>query len=123
MKNKTGHYIKAFDSFISNGHEVYKIIEYLFAGEEAQATRYDKMANFKIRVWNVLWLSDADIYRPLVMKKVKGKKKEVLEGEQLGNVAEIDETEDGEKINTLQEFHGVGTRGLFYFYAMSHIST
>jgi hypothetical protein len=34
-------------------------------------------------------------------------------------VAEIDETEDSEKINTLQAFHGVGTctRGLFYFYA------
>lgn len=117
VKNKTGHYIKAFDSFISNAHEVYTIIEYLFAGEEAQA-RYDKMANLKIKAWRILWLSDDDIYRPLVIKKVKGKKKkEVLEGEQLGNVANIDETEDGEKINTLQAFHGVGTRGLFYFYA------
>lgn len=43
-KNKTGHYIKAFDSFISNAHEVYKVIEYLLAGEEAQA-RYGKMAD------------------------------------------------------------------------------
>ena len=34
-------------------------------------------------------------------------------------MAEIDETQDGEKISTLQAFHGVVTRGLFYFCAMS----
>jgi hypothetical protein len=56
VKNKTGHYVKAFDSFISSAHEVYKIIEYLFAGEEAQA-RYDKMANLKMKSWKILWLS------------------------------------------------------------------
>ena len=32
-------------------------------------------------------------------------------------MVENDDTEDGEKIGTLQAFHGVGTRGLFYFFA------
>jgi hypothetical protein len=110
VKNKTGHCMKTFDGFISSAHEVYKIIEYLFAGEEAQA-RYDKMANLKIKSWRILWLSDDDIYRPPIVKKIKGK----IEGEQVG--VENNETEDGEKIGALQAFHGVGTRNLFYFYA------
>ena len=117
VKNKTGHYIKAFDSFISSANEVYKIIEYLFAGEEAQA-RYDKMPNLKIKVWNIIWLPDDKIVRPPAIKKTKGKKKTMdLQGGEGENVVENEEAEEGEKIGTLQAFHGVGTRGLFYFYA------
>ena len=117
VKNKTGHYIKAVDSFISSAYEVYKIIEYLFAGEEAQA-RYDKMANLKIKVWKIIWLPDDVIIRPPAMKKTRGKKKAAdLEGGEVENIVENEETEEGEKVGTLQAFHGVGTRGLFYFYA------
>ena len=117
VKNKAGHYIKAFDSFISSANEVYKIIEYLFAGEEAQAT-YDKMPNLKIKVWNIIWLPDDKIVRPPAIKKTNGKKKTVdLQGGEAENVVENEEAEEGEKIGTLQAFHGVGTRGLFYFYA------
>jgi hypothetical protein len=88
VKNKTGHYIKAFDSFISSAHEVYKIIKYLFAGEEAQA-RYDKMANLKIKMWKILWLSDEDIYRPPIVKKIKGKKIKVLYRLSIMSVQEV----------------------------------
>lgn len=37
MKNKTGHYLKAFDSFTSSAYEVFKTIHHLFASDEAQA--------------------------------------------------------------------------------------
>ena len=75
------------------------------------------MANLKIKAWKILWLSDDDIYRPPVVKKIKGTKKAEIEGDPIANVVENDDTEDGEKIGTLQAFHGVGTRGLFYFFA------
>lgn len=118
VKNKTGHYLKAVDSFISNAYEVHKRIEYLFAGEEAQA-RYDKMANLRIKVWNIIWLPDDVIICPPAMKKTRGKKKAVdLEGGEVENIVENEEAEEGERIDTLQAFHGVGTRGLFYFYAV-----
>jgi hypothetical protein len=118
VKNKTGHYIKAFDTFISSAYEVYEIIEHLFAGEEAQA-RYDKMVNLKIKSWTIIWLSDNDIVRPVVVRKPRGKKKNVVEdGAEKGNTnAENAEAEDGETIGALQAFHSVGTRGLFYFHA------
>jgi hypothetical protein len=118
VKNKTGHYIKAFDTFISSAHEVYKIIEHLFAGEEAQA-RYDKMVNLKIKSWTIIWLSDDDIARPVVAKIPKGKKKNTVEdrADTGNNNADNADVEDGETIGVLQAFHGVGTRGLFYFHA------
>ena len=76
------------------------------------------MANLKIKVWNIIWLPDDVIIRPPAMKKTRGKKKAVdLEGGEVENIVENEEAEDGEKIGTLQAFHGVGTRGLFYFYA------
>jgi hypothetical protein len=52
--SKEQDYIKAFDTFISSAYEVYKIIENLLAGEEAQE-RYDKTANLKIKFWKILW--------------------------------------------------------------------
>jgi hypothetical protein len=58
------------------------------------------MANLQIKSWKVLWLSDDDIHRPPIVKKIKGKKKkEEIEGEQVG--VENNETEDGEKIGPL----------------------
>ena len=114
MKNKTGHYIKAFDTFISSAHEVYKIIEYLFAGEEAQA-RYDKMVNLKIKSWTIIWLSDDDIARPVFAKIPRGKKTSTVEdrADTGNNNADDADVEDGETIGVLQAFHSVGTRGLF----------
>jgi hypothetical protein len=110
-EKKTGHDIKAFDTFISSAYKVYKIIEHLFAGEEAQA-RYDKMVNLKIKSWTIIWLSDDDIARPVVVRKPRGKKKSIIEdiAEAGNNNAESAEAEDGETIGALQAFHGVGTR-------------
>ena len=117
VKNKTGHYLKAFDSFISSAYEVFEIIHHLFASEEAQS-RYDKMENLKIKSWTILWLSDDVIERRFAVKRVKGKKKNAItEGDDIVINAENEDTEDGESFGPLQAFHGVGTRGLFYFYA------
>lgn len=109
--------MKAFGSFISSAHEVFKIIHHLFASDEAQA-RYDKIENLKIKSWTILWLSDDDIERRVAVKRTKGKKKNIVtEGDDVVINAENDDTEDGENFSPLQAFHGVGTRGLFYFYA------
>lgn len=109
--------MKAFGSFISSAHEVFKIIHHLFESDEAQA-RYDKIENLKIKSWTILWLSDDDIERRVAVKRTKGKKKNIVtEGDDVVINAENDDTEDGENFSPLQAFHGVGTRGLFYFYA------
>ena len=77
------------------------------------------MVNLKIKSWTIIWLSDDDIVRPVVVRKPKGRKKNIVEiGADTGNNnADNADAEDGETIGDLKAFHGVGTRGLFYFYA------
>jgi hypothetical protein len=75
IKNKTGHYLKAEDKFVSSAKEVYEIIYELFASEKAQA-RFDANPSIKIKEWKILWLPDSVIGRPpaLPKKNVKVKK-------------------------------------------------
>jgi hypothetical protein len=77
------------------------------------------MVNLKIKSWTIIWLSDDDIARPVVAKIPKGKKKNTVEdrADTGNNNADNADVEDGVNIGVLQAFHGVGTRGLFYFHA------
>jgi hypothetical protein len=72
----------------------------------------------KIRPWTIIWLSDDDIERSVVAKIPLKKKNTVADRADTGNNnADNADEEDGETIGVLQAFHGVGTRGFFYFHA------
>lgn len=75
LKNTAGHYMKAMDSFLSNGKEVFDIIFELFGSENARL-RFANSPHVKIKEWIILWLSDEDIIRP---KKPIEKKLSVAE--------------------------------------------
>ena len=114
VKNKTGHYLKAEDKFVSSAKEVFDIIYDLFASSKAQA-RFDANPSIKIKEWKILSLPDS-IIRPTGpakrnAKEKKGKKKEE---EEEGN---NDESGEMNNIGPLKAFHNVGTRGIFYYRA------
>jgi hypothetical protein len=76
VKNKTGDYIRAMDSFLSSAKEVFEVIFDLFASDKARE-RFHAAPHIKIKEWIILWLSDTDIIRPAkpVVKKVSAEEK------------------------------------------------
>lgn len=114
IKNKTGHYLKAEDIFVSSAKEVFDIIYALFASDKAQA-RFDANPSIKIKEWKILWLPDSVIGRPPAQPKKNGKPKKGKEKEDEG--VEDDEVGERNKFSPLKAFHNVGTRGIFYYKA------
>jgi hypothetical protein len=88
IKNTTGHWLKAMDSFIATKKEVFDIIHQLFASKEA-TERFNSMPHVKIKEWIVRWVADADIVRPI--KKIT---KKLTKEEQAFRKAEKKNTAD-----------------------------
>ena len=76
LKNKTGHYLKAEDIFVSSAKEIYDIIYELFASVKAQA-RFDANPSIKIKEWKILWLPDSVIDRPPAQPKRNNNSKKI----------------------------------------------
>ncbi len=113
IKNKTGHYIKAMDSFIGTPYGVYTIIEELFASEAAKK-RFNDAKHIKIKEWIILWCADTELNRP--EKNLSGKKTAETSTATATATDEVNVVTEN-KFTDLYAFHKVGTRGLFYFKA------
>ena len=84
VKSRCEFFFKVNDAFLANKFQVFEALKDLFAGPKARGNYLCKPKN-GIKIWEVLWVDNAEIFRP-AQEKIR---KEMIEKHFMELVLEV----------------------------------